>query len=468
MKIKHSDIVIDETDPFKNCKLDRKRYAEVLTDIIKTYEDGFVLAINNEWGAGKTTFVKMWKQMLLNQKIGTIYFNAWENDFEGSSLVAIMSELKTITASVNDDHAFKEVLKKGSVIAKSIIPAVVKAVAKKYTGADDLTADALEKAAEGATEILDQEIQEFANKKKAIVDFRIELENLIQGITGPKPLVFIIDELDRCRPDYSVEVLESLKHLFSVKGIVFVLSIDKKHLASSIKGYYGSVEINTDEYLRRFIDLEYEIPKPSNKAFIKYMFEYYSFANYYLAAERYRFPDFREDANELQTLAETLFNYYPTTLRQQERVFALTRICLKSISSRQYTFSNLLFFLIYLKLFRNHIYTQIYLNHYSIAQLTTDISDILKPTISDAETKGRLIILIALLLHFYNNDQVNHSNLFATDPTAKKFRFIFHLNFDDEERMGEILARIDGTQHFREVRLSSILNRINLFEPIKF
>ena len=53
MRIRHNDIEINETDPFLNCKLGRKEYALVLTDIVKNFNDGFVLAIDNEWGTGK-------------------------------------------------------------------------------------------------------------------------------------------------------------------------------------------------------------------------------------------------------------------------------------------------------------------------------------------------------------------------------------------------------------------------------
>ena len=81
-----------------------------------------------------------------------------------------------------------------------------------------------------------------------------------------------------------------MKHFFSVPGIVFVLSIDKNHLASSVRGYYGSENINTDEYLRRFIDLEYSIPLPSNKTFCKYLYEYYAFNDFFSSNERKSIP----------------------------------------------------------------------------------------------------------------------------------------------------------------------------------
>src|SRR5690606_36180541 len=116
-----------------------------------------------------------------------------------------------------------------------------------------------------------EEIDAYTKKKKTIIEFRKELEVFIKRNTD-KPLIFIIDELDRCRPDYAVEVLEQMKHFFAVPGIIFILSIDKNHLASSIKGYYGSENINTDEYLRRFIDLEYSISKPITEHYVDYLF----------------------------------------------------------------------------------------------------------------------------------------------------------------------------------------------------
>src|SRR3989339_2266062 len=93
MKAKHYDIEIDDPKvPFKNCKLGREQYANVLTNVVQTYADGFVLALNNEWGTGKTTFVKMWQQQLKNEGFKTLYFNAWENDFEKDILITLISE----------------------------------------------------------------------------------------------------------------------------------------------------------------------------------------------------------------------------------------------------------------------------------------------------------------------------------------------------------------------------------------
>ncbi len=88
--------------PFQNCWLNREHEAESLTEIIQTYDSGFVLAINGKWGAGKTTFVRMWKEMLCNKyNYETILYNAWESDLIASPMISILGEIKTTTKSVN-------------------------------------------------------------------------------------------------------------------------------------------------------------------------------------------------------------------------------------------------------------------------------------------------------------------------------------------------------------------------------
>ena len=62
MNLKH-ELEIPESNPFKNDKVKREEEAKTLTDLVENYSDGFVLALNNEWPEGKTTFVKMWQDL---------------------------------------------------------------------------------------------------------------------------------------------------------------------------------------------------------------------------------------------------------------------------------------------------------------------------------------------------------------------------------------------------------------------
>lgn len=468
MKIKHHEINIPPDTPFINCKLGRESYARVLTDIVNNYADGFVLAINNEWGTGKTTFVKMWQQQLKNEGFQTIYFNAWENDFDTNPLIAIMSELESLS-SYDTKKLFKSVLSKGAVLVKSVAPALLKATANKFIDIEMLT-DAIENTAKGSTEILEEEIKEYSSKKKTIAEFRVELEKYIKQDSASKPLIFIIDELDRCRPTYAVEVLEQIKHFFSVSGIVFVLSIDKKHLGSAVKGFYGSEQINSEEYLRRFIDLEYSIPIPPNKLFNEYLYEYYQFNDFFSSSERKKFPDFNDDGKVLLKIADVLFTKSDITLRQQERVFALTRLILCSFNNDEFTFPHLLFILVYLKTMRNEVFQKIERNAYSMQELSNQFFDFIysgKKNLYDTN----LLYVEAMFLWFYNNNRDYRDKINLLDKEEfKKFTTEIKSKLENEytnKSLAECLSEIARQWKFETFELSYLINKINLTESVK-
>src|SRR5690606_34703090 len=130
------------------------------------------------------------------------------------------------------------------------------------------------------------DIQDYLARKENIKEFHKKLEEYIAENSIGKPIVFIIDELDRCRPDYAVSVLENIKHLFSVKGIVFVLSIDKEQLGHAVCGVYGSEKMDSNEYLRRFIDVEYSLPAPELKNYLAYLMEVHKLNEFFLLSPR--------------------------------------------------------------------------------------------------------------------------------------------------------------------------------------
>lgn len=468
MKIKHNEIGIPIENPFANCKLKRERYARILTEIVGSYSDGFVLAIDNEWGTGKTTFVKMWRQLLINEEYQTIYFNAWENDFNNNPLVALMSELKPLThGKVDGEKVFKSVVEKGAVLVKNVVPALAKSLIKRYVDIDVIEG-AVENTTKAATEILEEEIEEYSDKKKTIAEFREELEKFIKKTDSKKPLVFIIDELDRCRPNYAVEVLEQMKHFFSVSGIVFVLSIDKNHLASSVKGFYGSEQINTDEYLRRFIDLEYSIPKPSNKEFCDYLFDYYSFKDFFLSTERKMINELQGETDALPNMAVILFNQTNATLRQQEKILGLTRLILNLFEYRQFTFSYLLFFLVYLKTMKTSIYKKIESNSLTLQELSDEFADLMPSEISKIHGLN-LTYIQAMLLHFYNNnrDHEDRIPIFEKDnsgnlkqPLSTKLK-VRNENYSLESSF----EHINKQWNLVSINLNYLINKINLTEP---
>src|SRR5574344_1910922 len=150
---KLSDLEIPQDNPFANCKLGRKRYAEILTQIVSLYNSGSVLAINGEWGTGKTTFVKMWQQHLNNNGFNTLYFNVWENDFISDPLIGLIGEFKELSTKYKLEHELSKVTTTAGKIVLSMLPTLVEAIAKKYLGKD--TVEAFKGGARGVADILD-------------------------------------------------------------------------------------------------------------------------------------------------------------------------------------------------------------------------------------------------------------------------------------------------------------------------
>ena len=102
IKSRSQEIDIPCDNPFANDKLDRGVLCNVLTDMVSFYgQSGCVMALCGEWGSGKTTFVKMWKQRLENGGYKTLYFNAWSSDYTTDPLMALVSELSEL--SPNND-----------------------------------------------------------------------------------------------------------------------------------------------------------------------------------------------------------------------------------------------------------------------------------------------------------------------------------------------------------------------------
>src|SRR5690606_19586965 len=131
---------------------------------------------------------------------------------------------------------------------------------------------------------------------------------------------------DRCRPNYSVKVLECIKHLFSIPNILFVLSIDKMQLQHAINGFYGSDNFDSEEYLRRFIDLEYSLPRPSTDRFITSLYKKLGVLNEFISFY----------GNSFKGILDTTVLFYKNlNLRKIEKLVVHLSIILKSKSINQ-------------------------------------------------------------------------------------------------------------------------------------
>ena len=174
-----------------------------------------MLALGGEWGTGKTTFVKMWRQALNNKGFKTLYFNAWASDYTEDPLMALIAELSELSA---DNGTINKIASGAVRIGVSVLKTVLKGALKKTTGID---AEAISDTIDTTMDIGEEYLKEFEEQKATLEDFKDNLRNYIADNAGEHPVVFFVDELDRCNPHYAVAVLERIKHLFEIPNIVF-------------------------------------------------------------------------------------------------------------------------------------------------------------------------------------------------------------------------------------------------------
>jgi hypothetical protein len=247
---------------------------------------------------------------------------------------------------------------------------------------------------------------------------------------------------------------------------VFVLSIDKKHLSGAVKGFYGSEQIDTNEYLRRFIDLEYSIPKPSTENYTNYLFEYYAFKDFFSSIERLNYNELRNDAEYFLSMAEFILTKSNATLRQQERIFAHTRLVLCSFEIYENTFSHLLFLLVYIKIMRDDVFQKIENNEFSIQELSACVNDLLYGEIKDY-SRINLGYVEALLFWFYNNNREypKKINLLEKNEEGKSTTSIKSKLIMANYNLADYFQDIERLQ-VGHLKLDFLLKKINLTEPI--
>lgn len=270
IRIQPRDIEVTQKDPFKNDLLDRKESIDVLTNIVRSIDGPGTLAVDAPWGAGKTTFIRIWRQVLCEAGFPVVSFNAWETDFSNDPFVALSEEIIRGLGEYSEDSLSGKIERlrdKASEVAIRAVPALVRVATAGVLDIDPL----LEKEASTVlASYAKDRLAAHVEAQKSLQSFKTTLQDtastLAQNNDG-LPLVIIIDELDRCRPLYAVELLEVAKHIFSVDHIVFVLAVNRPELAHSVRALYGN-SFDAPDYLMRFFDLDFRLPNPERRLFI--------------------------------------------------------------------------------------------------------------------------------------------------------------------------------------------------------
>ncbi|MDD4347714.1 MAG: P-loop NTPase fold protein [Opitutales bacterium] len=294
--------------------LDLSPFAERLERFLEVehrfVSGSLVVSLSSSFGSGKTTFLRMWQSHLLKRDSSdcpmVVYVNAWESDFCGDPLYSIVSALVEELPRLGCSHekivdAAKKVGRFGLAIANQIV--------RMGTGVDPIEAGKI-------AECEDNAFSAFQIRKEAMKELKTAIRGVVKDFS-PR-VIFLVDELDRCRPDYAISYLETIKHVFDIRGAVFVLAVDRKQLENSARVAFGR-DLDFEEYFRKFVHRDVSLPEISKKGYRNLAQQY---MRLYLQIEGTRHCCVRLDVDCSRNFVE-LISSLKMTPRQIQEVFRI-------------------------------------------------------------------------------------------------------------------------------------------------
>jgi len=317
-----------EISTFNDDLFELEDFSRQLDDFISTEHDyvegSLVIALTSKYGSGKTTFLEMWKSSMSNSdnsadKPLVISLNAWESDYCGDPLFAIISALIECL-EINGKQNQVDKLVNAAKNLGLFVAVIGNQLATKMTGIDMGAASAAVKKKEDkreqATQTIPDTFSVYQSRKSAMESLKCEIKSIVAEF---KPRVlFLVDELDRCRPDYAIAYLETIKHIFDIKGAVFLLAADRQQLENSAKMAFGQ-DLDFEEYYRKFIHREITLPKITDAGYEKLAHKYVTF---YTEREEKRYCYVKFDDNQINNISK-LIGSLKLTPRQIQEVFRI-------------------------------------------------------------------------------------------------------------------------------------------------
>lgn len=228
------------------------KFVNILNTIDTTKKD-WCVALTGSWGSGKTYVIdKIYSKLESEKENLVVSYNAWKNDFYGEPLIAILYSLLDNLETSNLSDEIKQGLKNGLSAFKSMLSFIpyfdkVVDVAKNVSQSINTPSFKLKN---------NTNFDEYTSYADLIKNTR----ELIKEISTQRKIIILVDEIDRCLPEYSIKILERLHHLFEgISNLIIVISVDKEQLTKVISNYYGEKSVKS--YLYKFIDFEIDLPQ---------------------------------------------------------------------------------------------------------------------------------------------------------------------------------------------------------------
>lgn len=319
---KNEESIINKENIWEGDLFNRKELASIYTKLIQSIIQPYVVSINSSYGSGKTFFLKRWAEELRQNKESVVFFNAWDCDFVEKPLLPFLYNfLQQLKEQGLVKYNFKEDIKNCGDITVTCLKNFIDVASSGIINIDDLK----EKTDAHAIKLPKiSTLEEYKQLQDALYEFKSGLNEIVKRLKG-KNLYIFIDELERCRPTFAIELLEAIKHLFNIKGLVFILGIDRNQLKHTISNIYGC-GMDGEGYLRRFIDIELELPQPNIKDYSNYLNKKFEIEN----KSTHAYRNWIIGYSEFLRFWEIFSELYDFQLREVEQIFvkfnAITKI----------------------------------------------------------------------------------------------------------------------------------------------
>ncbi len=433
MRLVTPSLLVENSDGFRNDILQRQQFGDALSNLVTRSTDELVISLDGKWGEGKTTFVKMWQGLLKEKGIPSIYIDAFQNDYTEDAFISIASaitsyvDLHSAEAQKNSD--FKDKAKKVGVrllswTAKIGIKAATLGIIKEsdidalsHIG-DEVAADTSETIAD----LVKERLNAHSKETELIQSFRESLSDLPANLTDNRSgrLVIVIDELDRCRPSFALDVLEKIKHLFSVKNVVFLLVMHKQQLEEAIRSVYGA-KIDAHTYLQKFINVETSIPKRVTDRHSNDIDLYIK-----KLLQLHEIPTWGDDRSITDCLIP-LAQHFNLSLRQLEKVFTNLAIIYSTSGENHLRLVPIFVFISVVKVFKPNVYGNLLLEKITYTALCEQLSF---HELSEEAKDNRALFNLMNWVRFSMLSDSEYKKINEDDPISKFEQILWQYSTD--------------------------------------
>ena len=297
-------------------EFERRGIAEKVIGLLTSGIDVSPMVIDGGWGIGKTEFchklISLLEEEVDHPEI--IYIDAFKADHADEPLLTILAAVAELLSPDKQSKFIKTIIPTLKFGLKTSGKALVSHLLKQDSS--DVLNDFDEVIQKVADKAIDASVEAtLKDHIKADENLEALQKALRQIITDGKPIVIFIDELDRCRPDFAVNMLEVIKHTFDIEELQFVLVTNTEQLKAAVNHRYGQA-IDASRYLDKFHKFKFALAETIN---ISHVHINNSITHYKkLTSESRLLQPLKLSSSGYMELVEAVFDSQNISLRETE------------------------------------------------------------------------------------------------------------------------------------------------------